>query len=276
MKNSINGFKPLILRGKNYFFLFLILVPILIVFSFFIGCTTKTDNDNDLIINDYSDIYYISKDSTTFPVQFAFSNTINKLEIFDIKTSNDINITWDFIEEQNSDGTSLKIGSYYIYGIIFNLKSDDNFIFQSFSLKINDNYVKIIDLNIEVKRIEINNEDYIRPLSTPYISDFIDEAEWVFLPMDNIEITSINVISCLPVENEVFFNSVKYTGDKVVEKLDKFYIKVLFSNYKSSCMVDKIYIQINYKKNGQDYIYISDYSIFGNQLELLSNKILNR
>lgn len=266
-----------LIRGKGCSFFFAVFLSISIMLSLFVGCTGKKENEEELIMNNYSNIYYISEDSTAFPIQFAFKNKIEKIEIFDINTSDDKNLTWEFIEERDSDGKALKIDSYYIYGLIFNLDSKNDFIWQSFSLNINDYFIKTVDLNIEVKPIGTKNEeDDIRPLSIPYISDFADEAEWVFLSMNDIVITSVSVISCLDIENRIFLNSAEYTSDVVVEKADKFYIKILFTDYKLSDRTDKVYVRINYKKNEQDHVYISDYSIFGNQLQLLSDKIINR
>ena len=91
--------------------------------------------------------------------------------------------------------------------------------------------------------------------------------------MNDIVITSIGVISCLNIENRIFLDSEEFANDKAAEKLQKFYVKILFNGYKLSDKPDKVYVWINYKKNGRNYVYISGYSVFGDQLKLLSDKI---
>ncbi len=267
-----------LIREKGRFFFFVDFLLISMMLSLFVGCTDRKENEAELVMNEYSNLYYISESNSAFPIRFAYKDIIETIEIFDIKTSDHKNLTWEFVEERDSDGNSFKIDNYYIYGLIFHLDSEKDFIWQSFSLNINDSFMKTVDLNIVVQPLETNNdEDDIRPLSMTYTSDLVHEAEWVFLPMNNLEITSISVISCYMMENQIFFNSVEYTSDhQVVEKSDKFYIKVLSSDDKVSDRADKVYVRINYKKNGQDYVYLSDYSVFGDQLQLLSNKIINQ
>ena len=277
MRNNIKkSEKNLTFRGK-VFFLLMAFLQLLMILSCFVGCAEKNETEEELIINDYSNIYYISESGNAFPVQFAYNGSIKQFDIVEIESTKGTSFTWEFIEEKGSDGNTLKIDDYYIYGVIFYLEGVDDFLWQSFTININESFEKTIELNIEVKILDSDNEeDDIRPISVPYISDFVDEAEWVFLPMNDIVISSINLISSLSVENEILFNSVKFTGDVAVEKLDMFYVKILFKDYKLNEQVDKVYLEIKYKKGGQDYVYISDYTVFGNQLDMLTNKILNR
>lgn len=270
--NSISTNKAFYKSVKGFIYLFAVC---LFLFCF-IGCAEK--KEEHLILNDYANIYYISEASNSFPVQFAYNEKINEIEISDIAFSDKTDFAWEFISEKDENGDLLKIDDYYIYGIIFYFECGKDFIWESFSLNINDSFSKTVNLNIEVKTVDLSHpQDDIRPVSIPYISDFAKEAEWVFLPMDDIVITSVKLMSTLNTENQILFNSVALTDDDIaVAKLDMFYIKILFTEYGLGKKTDKVYLEINYEKDGQDFLYRSDYSIFGNQFELLIEKIRNQ
>lgn len=259
-------------RGRGLFFFFICLLAF--VASFFVGCNEKDDMKENLILTDFADTYYISENASSFLVQFAFSDIIEHFEITDIQASNGMNFEWNFVAEKDSDKKPLMIEKYYIYGIVFDLKSDSDFTWQSFTLTIDEDFTETVDVNIDVKVLNTKHEgDDIRPISTPFIGGFVSEAEWIFLPMNDITISSIELKSSASSKHEILVNSVEFTGDRAVEKLDKFYIKVLFPEYESADKLDKIYMKIKYTKDEEDHTYISDYSVFGDQLKLLTNKI---
>lgn len=66
-------------------------------------------------------------------------------------------------------------------------------------------------------------------------------------------------MSTLNTENQILFNSVALTDDDIaVAKLDKFYIKILFTEYGLGKKTDKVYLEINYEK---DFIHLAIISV---------------
>lgn len=239
------------------------------------GCSKK--EDMEIVYSDFSATFYISENSNMFPFVFACNNQIDNIDITRIDATDEDRFTWEFIEEKDDNDRPLKFEGYYIYGFIFYIETGDDFIWDSFSLEINKEFYETIELNIEIANIDLHNEmDDIRALSIPYvITSDVRSAEWAYLAMNDINITSIKLYTSSIETGNIMFNSVLFSDEVYVEKLERFYIKIEFNESAISCF-EKSYMVIEYYKDGEMFTYCSDYTIFGSQSELIYYKLLMR
>ena len=235
---------------KNRIFLLIAFV------IFLVGCEEKYSlhflkNDNHIISND----------DYLYGIEFSCNNKIEEFKVSDITTSINKEVEYSLVDEE------IDYKNNHFYGIIFNLKNDSDFVFESFKIIINDEYEKVIELNMNVYYIEKTFDKNILPLSTPIISDSFKATSWCFLVKENIIIKKIEV---LPFSNsEVYLNSLLFNSDVSVSELEEIYINI----NKETLEVSRVCIAINYIFDGIEYEYRSDFSTIGNSIELLKGEI---
>lgn len=216
--------------------------------------------------------YYITNDSYYYPFQFGCNVKIDNFEIIEISTNLDsdvININYEFVEEKQND-KPLFINDIYFYGIIFDLSTEIDYTFEYFTVLINNYHKEKIELNtfVDYTKTEKNND--ILPLSIPFIGEFVEVSEWVFLATTDMIITDIKVITSESNTENIFLNSIEFDDERILNAKERFYIDVDMKSYQYLKPI-RISIQIEYISNDKKNIYYSDFSLIGNAIEIIAS-----
>lgn len=249
----------------NYLKIFVILwiVPLLLLMS---SC-----NRNVLVTLDYAEYFYVTENNNDFAYQFAYNDIIDEISV-NTSVSTNKELKCEFIAETAENGTQMMIDNYYVYGLIFDLEYEE-FIFESVELLINNSFYQVIDLNINVKKMETSSSDVILPISIPFIGDLSEEIEWIILPLEDIEIVDVEVISTLDTDYDILVNSLSFVSNKVYTAKEKIYINANMY-YEQFDKINYVVLKVNYidGENNQ-HTYITDLSLFGDVIQLLRDKI---
>ena len=246
-------------------FVILWMIQLLLLMS---SCNTDR---NVLVTLDYAECFYVTENNNDFAYQFAYNDVIDEISV---KTSVSTNkdLKYEFITEASENGKQMMIDNYYVYGVIFNLAYEE-FIFESVELLINNSFHQVIDLNINVQKLETSSSDVISHISIPIIGDLSEEIEWIILPLEDIEIVDIEVISTLNTDYDILVNSLSFVSNKVYTAKEKIYITAKMY-YEKFDKINYAVLKVNYidGENNQ-HTYTTDLSLFGDVIQLLRNKI---
>lgn len=208
-----------------------------------------------------NDSYVISNDQYLYGIEFACDKKIEEFKVLDTTTTLNRTIEYSFVDEENA------VLDYYLYGIVFDINNEGDFIFNSFKININNEYEEIIELNMNVYYVEKTNDENILPLSVPIMANTFESTTWCFLVKKDIIIKRIELIPYS--SSTIYLNSLLFNGDTSIGELEKIYIDI----DKETLEVSRVCISILYMFEDTNYTYISDFSTIGNSLELLKGEI---
>lgn len=185
-----------------------------------VGCGNEEEVEGKYIDFSYTSENYISQTLNRIAFPFLYNKRINKAEITDIVTDKDIEVEVWFCEE---DSEPLRKDGYYYYGFIIEVKNPQSFVLNSFTLTIDDEFTREIDINLNVVYYEMTDPSdksvLLYPLSEVLIVNLNENLYWTFASKKDITIKNIEFIAA-----EVGVKNV-LVGEKTFNSEDGFRLK---------------------------------------------------